>query len=626
MSRFKDNHGASLEAALEHAADDAYTALDNEPLDEDAAWLREQRITNKSLHWLKRPLIVLLGLCIWLASASHACGEGTRQALTFKLACNAKAQESGACDLTETQLLVSKLQQYYGVCSGIMTTFALGKVGPLLDQYGRKVFLLMVVVSLFSGKLLRYLVMAGYLTLQFKTMVLAEVLQNIGGGIVCYVTLAACYVSDIAELHQRTYYLGINMAALFLGFSIGPLVGNALLELGKKWNPDSSSAPGGAPAPPSPAELANSITPGEYLPMKVELGLFFVLMLLLAFVLPESRSEKARHKSQSLSRSLLVVVDENSSWATRGAAIVQKLNFLRPLRIIFYPKDAVPVSRHQSIRAYRTAVVALVFTECILVLMVIPLGEVFILYGIWRFKWGAKDIGHLLAVSSTSRAFVLIVLSPIIHHKFFENFLQLKVHQKYLDSVDFGILGMSFWVEIVGLILLSMASSTPLFLVTLVFCAFSALAGPALNSSIVKFYPQLCIGEVFGGMALIKNTLSIVMPLTLLALYKYSLKTWQYPQLVFWFTAASFVAFFLAISYAKWVLNRELQYLELMGESLTPTSSTSSLIGTNSSNSNGNSNSNNKSATAPGTPRSNGGVEEGHSPQHSRNASFSHRV
>lgn len=592
-------------AALEHAANDTYTALSNDPehMDEDAVWLREQRDTNKGLHWLKRPSIVMLGLCVWLASSSHACGEGTRQSLTYKLACNTISDGSSACDPTESQLLVSKLQQYYSVCSGIITMFALGKVGPLSDQYGRKMFMLWWVVAIFAGKLTKFLVMLNSPTLHFKAMVFTEALQNVGGGIVCLVTLAQCYVSDIAETHQRTYYLGIQMAALFLGFSTGPLIGNALLALGKKSDEATN-----------PAEAAKIITPGEFLPLKAELGFFAFLLLLILFLLPESRSDKARQKSRKLSRS----ESEDTLLRARGSKLLNSLNFLKPLRILCYPKDKLPASRHQSIRAYRTAVMALVFCECVLVSLVIPLGEIFILYGIWRFKWGAKDIGHLLAASSSSRAFTLIVLSPIIHHKFFEGLLKLRVHHKYLDDVDYGMISMAFLIEIIGMTALSMATSTPLFLMCSVFSAVAAIAGPALNSSIVKFYPELCIGEVFGGMALIKNTLGIVVPVCLLGLYKFTLKTWLFPQFVFLTVAGCFVLFYLSVSYAKWVLYKEQQFVELVGGTLTPSSSSLNLSG-------GDSGSESENGTrTPSAPLLNDdGTPRRPLSSHSRNASFS---
>ncbi|KAF3987399.1 hypothetical protein FT663_03960 [Candidozyma haemuli var. vulneris] len=616
MSRFQGRDGPDGSTVLEHAADDTYTALDNdaEHMDEDAAWLREQRANNKSLHWLKRPSVVMLGVCIWLVAAAHTCGEGTRQALTFKLACNTISEGSGTCDSTETQLLVSKLQQFYAVCSGVITMFASGKVGPLSDQYGRKLFMLTVVVAMFSGKLSKFIVMESFSELQFTSMVLTEVLQNIGGGVVCYVTLASCYVSDIAETHQRTYFLGVNMAALFLGFSTGPLFGNALLRLGKNESDGSAN----------PAEAANTITPGEFLPLKGELCLYALLIVLLAFVLPESRSEKARQKSRSLSRSSSAdQMTEDISLTTKSSNLLRHLNFLRPIRLIFYPKDSVPASRHQSIRAYRTAVITLVFVECILVSLVIPLGEIYILYGIWRFKWGAANIGHLLAASSSSRAFTLIVLSPIIHHKFFEGFLKLKVHHKYLDDVDFGMIASAFIIEIVAMVLLSMANSGVLFLVCLVFSSLATLAGPAMNSSIVKFYPESRIGEVFGGMALIKNTLSIIMPLSLLALYKFALKSWSFPQVVFLFMAGCFSLFLIAVCYVKWVLYKEHKYLALSGGSLTPTSSASSLIGVpvNSDTDSGA----NIQPPAPGTPpaRKDSTSKRPSSPKPSRNASFS---
>lgn len=535
-------------SVMEHAACDTYEAVvedDEDHMDEDAVWLREQRLFNMSLHWLHRPSVVMLGVCLFLFTFATLSAESTRQMITFKLACNAVLDKHGSCDPLETQVLVSNLQQFYAFSIGLTTIFALGKIGPLSDQYGRKLFMIFIVLCNLLGKSSKFWIMWTFPLLRFSLMVATEVMSNLCGGVVAFMTLASCYVSDISETHQRIYYLGINMAALFIGFSTGPLLGNLLIAHGSV-----------ALAEGLPSTLS-SISAHEFLPLKVELALFSFLAAFMVFVLPELRSDKARRKSRSLSRSSLAASlpqDLPPEPNAPSSKFFDTFNFLSPIRLVFYPKDSVPRLRHHGIDTYRVVVVILVLADCIMTSIAIPMGEIYVLYGIFRFDWTAQNLGTFLAVTCSSRAFVLIILSPLISHQLLQKWGGLQVHKRQFDSVDYSMISLAFLFEIVGMGLVALASNGTFYLASLVFSSFSTLAGPALNSSIVKFYPELKTGELFGGMALIKNFFQIVTPVLMLAIYKRSLAKWLFPQMVFIFVALCFTVFWISVSYARYVL------------------------------------------------------------------------
>lgn len=555
MTDYRSSVEAQGTSVLGQAANDAYEAVvDDEHMDEDAVWLREQRLFNTSLHWLRRPSVIMVGMCLFMFTFSMSAAEPTRQMITFKLACNAVVDNSGKCDPLESQLLVSKLQQVYALATGITTIFASGKIGPLSDQYGRKVFMIFIILCNLLGKCLKYWVMSAFPLLHFALMVGTEILANLCGGVVAYLTLASCYVSDISETHQRIYYLGINMAALFIGMSTGPLLGKLLLSYSTKSQSLTQLGRSTLAVP----STQSSISPGEFLPLKLELAMLAILSTFIMFVLPESRSEKARRKSRSLSRSsLLSSLTELSTQPEKSFFSV--FNFLKPIRLIFYPKDSVPRLKHPAIDVYRLVVIILVLADCIMTSIAIPMGEIYVLYGIFKFDWSAQDLGTLLAVTCSSRAFTLIILSPLISHQFFQKFCGFKVHKTQFDSVDYAMISFAFIFEIIGMGLIASAPSGFFFLVSLVFTSLGALAGPALNSSIVKFYPELKTGELFGGMALIKNFFQILSPVLMLAIYKKSLSKWRFPQAVFLFVSGCFVIFWASVSYARYVLAKHCQ-------------------------------------------------------------------
>lgn len=562
------------EAQLQHAVLDTYDAVfDNrDEVDDDANWLREQRDTHKSLHWLRRPSVVMIGVCLFLYAFGFTCAESTRQMIQLKLACNSVLKGIGGkvCDPTESQVLASSLQQAYAIAGGITTIFASGKIGPLSDQYGRKRFLALIVLFMIIGKTMRYLVMTSFPDLHFGLMVLSEVVANLCGGVVTLVTLGSCYVSDIAEAHQRTYYLGINIASLMVGFSVGPLAGNFLLNWALKRSitalaekgPEyiAKAFKGGDLAP------YTSIQPSEFLPLRSEIAIFIAILFFILLVLPESRTEGARRMSRSLSRSLLLVPSAELVSPDLTSRFFATFNFLRPLRLILYPEDVAHSLKLPQIASYRFAVIVLVVSECLIMTISIPMSEIYILYGTFRFGWSAQDIGHLLAVACSFKAFALIVLSPIISRRVFQGALRLRVDTRRFDHVDCAMVLFAFAVEGCVMIAFSVAPTGGIFLAISAVSSLAIMTSPALNSSIVKFYPELKIGELFGAIALVKNVLQVVVPVLMLGLYKYSLARWGMPQIVFWTVSGVSVVAIAAVWYTNRVLDAADEKLNSISE------------------------------------------------------------
>ncbi|KAI5955566.1 hypothetical protein KGF57_003699 [Candida theae] len=507
-------------ADLELAANDVYEAIlendeeyDEDEHSEDVVWLREQRLLNKGIHWLKRPSVLMISTITFLLAFSISSAEATRQVITLKLACNTLGAEN--CNKDSAQVLMSNLQLGYTVTSATIMLISSGKIAPLSDLYGRRPFIITVILCFLVGKLLKFYFMYNYTTLQFYSMIASEAISNMGGGLMSLVALCNCYISDVVEPHQRIYALGISFAALFVGLSIGPLVGNFIISLTTKMSP------------------SVNISKQEFIPLKFEIGIFILNLLMTIFILPESRSEKARRKSRSLSRSSSEVnlrVLQQSPWYNR---LINQLNFLKPLKLLIIPDDLVKQSNKHKIGRDRFTILVLAFIECIMSTMAVSFGEIFILYGIYNYDWAQNSIGHLLAVSCSSKAVVLILLSPIINHKILQHGLKFKVFKTQLDMVDFSMCLIGLVCETIGFFGYSIAPTSSVFFMFTVLCGFGTLITPAINSSIIKFYPESKTGELFGAMALVKNIFALVIPVFYLTLYKYSVSTLHRPGLVF---------------------------------------------------------------------------------------------
>ncbi|KAM9913344.1 hypothetical protein OXX69_001688 [Metschnikowia pulcherrima] len=541
-AKFTEN-GIDEDAIGGQAVLETYSAVldDDNSLDEDASWLRDQRVSHKTLHWLRRPSVAMVGFVIFLSAFATGTAEGTRQLIVLKLACNSLRAESGlkACDPASTQVLVSGLQQAYSVARGIAIIVASGKVGPLSDKHGRKVFLIGIVMFSIIGNFARYALTTTYPTLQFRAMVATEFLANFSGGGLTVLTLANCYVSDIADASQRTYYMGLNIASLFIGMSTGPLVGNFVITYAK----------GGQIGASSPqAKYGPDMTQADFAPLRFEIVILLFLLVFVVFILPESRGETARRMSRSLSQtpSMASVRPEEMK---REGKIWQSLNFLRPIRLIFYPKDSVHRSRHRGIIRTRIAVILLVMTDCFISSLGAALGEVYVLFGVFKYNFNAVDIGHLMAVTCASRAVALVIVSPVLTFNVFQNFLGFVPNKRRFDGIDYGVVTFAFVFEILGQLCLSRASNGLVFLACLVLNAFSCLAMPALHSSIVKFYPESKLGEVFGGMAIVKNVFMVASPVAVLALYKAAVANWESAQALFLIFAGVFALLILLMTF-----------------------------------------------------------------------------
>lgn len=543
--------------------------------DDEIYWIRQQRHENKSLPWMKRPSVWMVGLCLFFTAMASSAAEPSRTSIIFKLACNSLMENSskGMCDPTDTQIMISNLTMAIQLTTGVVTMVALGKIGQFSDQYGRKIFISAIIGVSVLGKIIQFLALQHNHELPFYTILFSDILSAIAGGIVTLVALTNSYISDVVEAHERIYSLGLSVASLFIGLSLGPMIGNLILMVVKKF--------GSKPTTPEMGSIVkrmsdsfetkamNSISSIDFVPLKFEIFLLLLVFLYSVFILPESRSEKARQKSRSMSQAAADSEFDRNSLLSIGSEAVDAVNcketlikkvlhifdFLKPLRLLTLPIESVPANRRHRIKIDRITVISLVIIDCLTASFGQTLGYISVLYGVYKFQWTSTDLGHFMAVACSSRATVLIVLSPIISHSIFHKHMGFKIFKKQFDMVDYSMAEVGLVAECVGYMLLYFANSTLAFFLVLIIQSLSTIAPPTLNSAIIKYFPELKIGEYFGATSVIKNFLTLGTPLVFVSTYKYALQVWGKPELVFAVLAFVSLIFCIALRIVKRVLH-----------------------------------------------------------------------
>ncbi|CCE78641.1 Piso0_000667 [Millerozyma farinosa CBS 7064] len=525
------NHGAipDNDATLERAAMNIYeTLIDNAEesvLDEDELWLREQREQNKLTHWLRRPSVSMICLPLFLHSFGAASAMPSMKVLSLKLACRSLAQKSpdGVCDPAETQVLLSNLFLITGLVSGSLRIFVSGKIGSWSDRYGRKPIISISILVSLLGRCLQFFVMWKFQTLQFGLMIVSDMLYNFFGGVFTLMAMCNCYVTDVIEPHERIYSLGLSQASLYVGLSLGPIVGNLLLSLPYVVKPHTTA---------SDVNQSNQIYAYEYLPLQFEILVLVCVLLFAQFVLPESRSHKARRKSRAMSVSSSVSSLQEPQASTIDR-LMSNLNFLEPLKLLLYPKEIAYYENNRIYKRQKWVVLNIVILICVTLESLMAFTDVFALFGTYKFHWTSKNLGSFIITSSVTKTLVLIVVAPLFVQRLLQKVLKFKVFKFQFDMVDFIVCSSGIAIEAACMILAGMAQSSAQFMSLVAISSAGGLVSPTLTSAIVKYFPESKTGELFGALAILKNILNLCGPFLCLTLYKFSVKKWDMPGIPF---------------------------------------------------------------------------------------------
>lgn len=494
---------------------------DDLAIEEDEGLLTQQQLAHKKIHWFRRPTVWSVTILLFLMTFASTTGVLLQQVVMLQRACNLIGSP-GECDQKQAQVVVLNLEMWLTTVTGGLGLITASKVGPLLDRYGRRPLLVAIISTYAIFQTIYYYGLRHFYALNAPILILATVIGALAGGVVGLGALINCYISDVVKTEDRIHSLGYISAGAFIAGLVGPLAGN--------WAVGWASRGG----PVDLVDTLGGINPAAFAPMKLQLLILYVAV---AFVvaLPELRSKANRERSRS-SLSLGSIRLPNSEIEGGEAPVpwyrkwLSHLNLLQPLRIIWIPRgfrDPATLNRD------RTVVLWVVVCEIGSVVIANCSIAVMLLYGMYQFKWTVLDIGHLLAAICVARAVMLMFVLPFIAKTVFPNWLGLHANRLAYDNIDFILIFSGLIVETCSFIGLHYAQSTAQFFTVLVCGAMGAMATPAMNLVVIKFYPSSKTGEVFGALSVIKSLASIAMPLLFLAIYKYTLAEWDQPGFVF---------------------------------------------------------------------------------------------
>ncbi|KAK6205380.1 multidrug efflux protein [Scheffersomyces amazonensis] len=516
------------EFLLETAVNDVYEAViddeEDEDLDEDALWFKEELAKHKTLHWIYRPSVLhacFLGGVFCLSSTLSA---GAESVVLYQLSCNSVAID-GICDPVEAQVLLSNYTQYSLIFDSLIPCLVSAKIGELSDQYGRKIFIALFVVAYTIQRIVTYYLFTRSTQLPFIPLILAVIFSSLFGGVSSTIALIQSYTTDVVEAHQRIFSIGLVQAAIMIGQGVGPVIANLLINIfGNGIDKIDVNI-----VPKNSAQVGTVVSPSQLIPLRAEVIVLIIVSIFTVFVFPESRGEKARSKSRSSSIATTNksnnVIDQLRAieQPTVFEKVIRYMNIFKPLKLLTYPDSLIPQSQKHVATRHRFVVITMISLTTIFVSTHLTLGQILVQYSIFRFDMNTVQIGYLITILCCTASFMLVVVSPIIL-SILKKYFKLNVLKKQLDMVDFCMIIWGRIIEIFSYIVLASAKTTSQMYGAAALLEVAAPTSPAVTSALLKFFPSSKTGELFGAIAMVQNVFNVFSPIAMMGLYKWGLR------------------------------------------------------------------------------------------------------
>ncbi|XP_076042102.1 uncharacterized protein LOC143026001 [Oratosquilla oratoria] len=120
---------------------------------------------------------------------------------------------------------------YNGIIMAFLPLFFILFMGAWSDKYGRKVPLVIAVLG-HLGWALGYLLVSLVPELPVEFLLLAALMDSLGGGTPSFLTAANAYISDVTSEESRTSRVGLANSIWYMGGPIGTLIGTYIYKYG----------------------------------------------------------------------------------------------------------------------------------------------------------------------------------------------------------------------------------------------------------------------------------------------------------------------------------------------------------------------------------------------------------
>lgn len=473
---------------------------------EETRWLREIRLCHEELAWHSRPSVFILCMIVGMLCISDMMVRAPFITLMMNKVCDnlvlhAKENSKGAiateCDRKQVQQVLADVTSITIITSGITNTFLSGKWGAFSDRVGRtRVFAYIGMIRLVGISVLYYSISPSAPYNKWL-LIIPETIQSLGGGGLTVIAIGNSYLLDIVEPEYRTVAISLMMSTLYGTMGLGPMISST---------------------------LTNISTGNNFVPIHVSLLLLVLFIILCKLLLVEPRHNEAMNRSklmfQQKNNDMNDRIDEITANSNRFVnyfsrfiylQVMQAKGLLSPLNTLWIkPTEAGSLKP-------RYTVILLIIIDVLFLCCTAAIMPGLVLFATYQFQWTSIELGYFVSVAGLGRAFVLLVLSPILIHYLKKTH---KVSTKIIDDVDILCIRLSLCVATLGIfsmLLLKERYQSMLFFA--IFQALSAVCAPTLSSTIIKYCPKITIGESFGGIALVGSFVILSMSSLLLKIY-----------------------------------------------------------------------------------------------------------
>ncbi|CAG8559304.1 1243_t:CDS:2 [Paraglomus brasilianum] len=430
------------------------------------------------------------------------------------------------CNIPEVQAITSNLLLFMSLCCAVPCA-----LGTLSDRKGRRIALLIATAGMTLNHCNIILVGTYSQTLGPYFLLFGALLEGLSGGPMLSL-LAAChaYMSDCVEPERRSIVFGWLAAVIYLGVSLGPV----------------------------PAGWIVAATRSYLSVFYIAVAVFISFFLFVLFILPESLTPEKQAENEHKQK-LEKQTREHSSWWRRNV-----LSIFEAL-MLFIPKNA-DSKRHEDQGAISRLVRgnhALIFAaimSCLNFVAFLGMQAVLILYTTLVFKWTVMDQGIFIFLITGPRAFVLMVLFPIIIRwlkrdgsppketflqtaakdatfltqdtltpepgdGLFDEFTAKDLQARKALKFDIWALRFGFIIETISFIGYGLTPTGFGFYVIGIFQCLSAMVLPTIKSLLINLVPHSKTGEVLGATGVLEALMRILAPLLFNTIYSLTVST-----------------------------------------------------------------------------------------------------
>ncbi|OLN88131.1 putative membrane protein [Colletotrichum chlorophyti] len=393
------------------------------------------------------------------------------------------------CLIKEVKQRVSMFTLAINLLTGILSAITAPKLGHLSDRYGRKKLLALASCGGVVAELVVILCANFPWTFHYNWLLLGAVADGLTGSFTAGGVLINSYTSDCTPPSQRGVRIGYLHACLFTGLAFGPLLSGYFVV----WT--------------------GSLLSVFY----VTMGCHIFFILFVGLVVPESLSTKrqmrAREKHALDQESVM-----DKPWSRIKAA-----NPLAPLRILW------PTGPGTSSRL-RLNIIALSFTDMILLGAAMSVGTVLLLYSespeTWG--WGTLESSRFISAVSMVRVVGLLVVLPGINYVFRVrpaayrrrvSGISIVESNNGADTVDCWILRFALLSDVTGALGYLFARTEAVFVLSGMVTAFGGLGSATIQAAITKHVPADQVGQLLGAIGVLHALSRVLGPIAFNTLY-----------------------------------------------------------------------------------------------------------